>query len=254
MQLRENLVLVHSFPTNSVLLEGFSEFLAPHFAVHWVDLPGFTSAEPPSRNATLESFASHFDRRVAALALPRYIAGGISFGFAVVSLAAPDPACRGILALEPYLGWEFLQMGSVKRHALLALAKVVLGLNLHGRFLESPLFGLLATRKGDIPPAVIQTIQEQIDGETFFRTLQVVLGTRGPVPIRRLPHALLVNPQDSTIDAKRVISRFCAEVPDLLVVETAVPHFPRDLSSESFSRFLPQTDISRVREFCEMLA
>lgn len=46
---KENLVLLHSFPTNSILLSGYIEYLSDYF----IDLPGFTKVVPPTLRNTL---------------------------------------------------------------------------------------------------------------------------------------------------------------------------------------------------------
>lgn len=45
--IRENLVLLHSFPTNSIIFTDLIRYLNNFFVVHFIDLPGFTRSTPP---------------------------------------------------------------------------------------------------------------------------------------------------------------------------------------------------------------
>lgn len=77
-------MLVHSFPTNSVLLHGLEEFFADFFTVHFIDLPGFHKNNPKHKGSvTLKKFSNYFDQQIAELDADEYIVGGISFGFLV---------------------------------------------------------------------------------------------------------------------------------------------------------------------------
>src|SRR6266496_3587000 len=107
--MKHNLVLVHSFPTNSILLRGLIEYLSDYFNVHFVDLPGFTKGTTPLPHITLSGYSAFLEEKINELGLETYLVAGISFGFAVVNKAKHSNKCLGILAIEPYIGTKSLQ-------------------------------------------------------------------------------------------------------------------------------------------------
>ena len=108
---KPHLLLVHSFPTNSILLHGLEEFLADYFTVHFIDLPGSHKNNPPFHGAvTLKKFSDYFDQKIAELDADEYIVGGVSFGFLVINNAKLDKRCKAILAMEPFLNTTCLNI------------------------------------------------------------------------------------------------------------------------------------------------
>src|SRR5262245_52978902 len=101
---KENLVLVHSFPTKSILLRGLADYLNDSFETYCIDLPGFTRQVPPLPRISWDAFSRFTESRIRELSLDSYVAAGISFGFRVVNNMAVDEKCRGILGLVPFLG------------------------------------------------------------------------------------------------------------------------------------------------------
>jgi pimeloyl-ACP methyl ester carboxylesterase len=79
---KPHLLLVHSFPTNSVLLYGLEEFLADYFTVHFIDLPGFHKDNPPFHDSiTIQKFSNYLDKKILELDATEYIVGGVSWFF-----------------------------------------------------------------------------------------------------------------------------------------------------------------------------
>lgn len=114
--MKPHLVLVHSFPTNSVLLHGLEEFLSDYFSVHFIDLPGFHKDSPPfERKITLKKFSDYLDQKISELKADKYIAGGVSFGFLVVNNAKLDKRCKAILAMEPFVNTKCLNFSFWKK-------------------------------------------------------------------------------------------------------------------------------------------
>src|SRR5262245_44001214 len=99
---KENLILIHSFPTNSLLLQGFIEYLNDYVNVYPIDLPGFTQSGPALAKISLNQYTQFVERCIQALAVESYWLGGVSFGFAVVNGVQPDLRCKGFMAIEPY--------------------------------------------------------------------------------------------------------------------------------------------------------
>ena len=100
---KENLVLLHSFPTNSILLSGYIEYLSDSFNVYFIDLPGFTKAVPPLERVTFAGYYDFVGRKIKELDLDSYLVEGISFGFAIVNHLNHDRKCKGIIAIEPFI-------------------------------------------------------------------------------------------------------------------------------------------------------
>ena len=107
---KENLILVHSFPTNSILLKGFIGYIDDYFNVYPIDLPGFRKDIKPLQKITIDSYSKFVEEKVKKLNLDDFLIGGISFGFIVVNNAKIDKKCKGIIAIEPYVNSKSLRM------------------------------------------------------------------------------------------------------------------------------------------------
>lgn len=252
MTVKENLVLVHSFPTNSILLAGLVEFLGDYFEVHFIDLPGFTRRVKPLRRPTIEGFATHLEERIAELGLARYVLGGISFGYLVVSHARVDSRCRAILALEPFLGIRSLYMKGPKRLFAASFARAVASLGLGSTIFGSRRWRQRLLRRG-YPEERVDVMCREIDARTFFATAALLATHCAPLRFHPLPLVLMVNHEDRTINAEDVAAVFAAHVDDLLVVETTVDHYPRTPDKDYFRKHVPPDRLADVLRFLERL-
>src|SRR3989344_2575884 len=130
---KPHLLLIHSFPTNSVLLHGLEEFLSDFFTVHFIDLPGFHKNNPLHEGAiTLKKFSNYFDQKIAELDVDEYIVGGVSFGFLVVNNSKLDERCKAILAMEPFVNTKCLNISFWKQKKYIAIASMVKLIHLLG--------------------------------------------------------------------------------------------------------------------------
>ena len=105
---KQNLIIIHSFPSNSIILKGFYDFLSDFFNVYPIDLPGFTSDEKPLAKINFQGYRQHVEKEIAHLNLKSYFLGGISFGFAIANACQVDDQCKGFLAIAPYLNNDYI--------------------------------------------------------------------------------------------------------------------------------------------------
>lgn len=248
---RPDLVLVHSFYANSVLLRGLVEFLELRFRVHPVDLPGFASHEAPLPTVSVDGFARHVAGRIRALGLRSYLLGGISFGFTVVGRVPLPPGCRGIVAVFPYLGADSLALGRRKKLLYRTVVNLVAATRLGGPIWRSRALERFAFWWSSYPPERVRLILNHMDGRTFFDTARIILNQSDGARFHPLPHVLVLNPRDATVRSDFCQAYFEREVSDLYLVETDMDHYPLEPTREYFeSRFNPD-DLTRAREFLE---
>jgi pimeloyl-ACP methyl ester carboxylesterase len=244
---REHLILVHSFPTNSILLQGLIEFLDNFFTVHFIDLPGFTAKVPPLRKVSLENYTRFVEEQIESLGLESYLLGGVSFGFLVVNTARVDHRCRAILAMEPFLNVHGLRSNSFAQLFLRMLTMTVVAVRASDLLWNSLWFRRLLGRKG--PEERMEVVFREIDARTFFETAALILARTEDVRFQDLPYVLLINPQDQTVCHEYVTHVFQREARRLLVVETTVEHYPRDLTKEYFLDRISAEQVDRIRTF-----
>lgn len=249
---KENLVLVHSFPTNSILLRGLVDFLEDHFAVHFVDLPGFTRACKPLPRPSIDAYASFLSSHVRDLDLDSYLLGGISFGYLVVSQTSVDQRCRAILAMEPFLGVRSLHMRSTARLMAAFVTRSIVTLGQSQRVFHSNRWRQRLLRRGQ-PEERVETVLREIDPRTFFATAYALVTYQRPLSFHNLPHVLMVNPEDRTINAEDVTEVFQSRVRDLLVVKTTVDHYPTDLTKAYFEERISAQQVASIFEFLNRL-
>ncbi len=167
---KDNLVLVHSFPTNSVLLRGLTDYLADFFRVHFIDLPGFTRAVPPLKHVSLDGYCRFVEQRIQELAPDNYIAAGVSFGFMVVNGIRHGERCQGILGIVPYVGRCSLRISTMRRWYYRTLVQTICRFGLWDAVWNSRIMLRYFSRTRKYSQDVLATILDQIDPRTFFQT------------------------------------------------------------------------------------
>jgi pimeloyl-ACP methyl ester carboxylesterase len=246
---KPHLILVHSFPTNSIILGGLIDFLQDHFTVHFIDLPGFTRAVPPLERVTMDAYADFLRRQIEALGLAEYILGGISFGFLVVNHLSPGPGCKCILAMEPFLGKSTLRLGRFTRFALTVVLSAVLSLHAERLLWRSSWFRRQLSDKDT--DHRIDCVLTEIDPRTFLSTARFLLNWNRPVTFHDIRYVLFINPDDGTIAAETVTQVFQTSVAKLLVSSNSVDHYPKDISKEYFANHIPYGEIERIKAFLD---
>lgn len=178
--MKPHLLLVHSFPTNSVLLRGLKEFLDDYFIVHFIDLPGFHKDVPPFNGSiTFKKFSNYFEQKILELDLKEYVVAGVSFGFLVVNSAKLDKRCKAILAMEPFINTDclnisFLDKGKYK--TITSLLKIVRLVGIESKIWESDWFNKYLQNISNYPEDRVNTIIRHIDPRTFFTVMNLLLG------------------------------------------------------------------------------
>jgi len=248
---KENLVLVHSFPTNSILLAGLVEYLNDFFKVHFIDLPGFKKEIDPLPHISLGNYSRFVEDRIQQFGLSSYVAGGASFGFLVVNNARHNRrTCKGIIGIMPFWGAKSLKMAPAKRVIYTALIEIVCLLRVWKPVWGSRLLREYLPKIRGYPPNTIDVMMDEIDGRTFFETARLLLRDTGDHEFLDLPYVLLANEHDRTVDFELLVNAFTKNVEDLLVISIeGIDHYPQDLSKEYFQEKVPQEVIQQVVKF-----
>jgi len=244
-----NLVLVNAFLTNSVVLKGLIDYLSHYFQVHFIDLPGFSRAIPPLPEITLDSFARYVEDRIASLNLDRYLLGGISFGFAVVSRVNADGNCRSMVGIAPYINSRWLNLGLLKKTAYSFLVDLTIVFNLSARLWRHRRFHQIFNWYSDYPPERIKTLLDQMEGRTFFETARIILRHRGACQFHRKPYALILSQADRTIKNAPLLRLFEEQVERLKILQVDIDHYPLDISEDYFHRRLPAEKVEEILHF-----
>ncbi|MCX6560032.1 MAG: alpha/beta hydrolase, partial [Candidatus Aminicenantes bacterium] len=231
---KRDLVLVHSFYANSILLRGLGEFLSDEFKVYFVDLPGFAAHEPPLAEVSLDGFARHVEERIRGLALHDFLIGGISFGFTVVCRMSLPPGCRGVLAIFPFLGSQSLAMRRRKKLFYQAVVNLLGASGIGGAIWRSRLVERFAFWWSSYPPERVRLILDHMDGRTFFATARLILNRTDGAEFHDRPHILILNPADATVRSDYCRREFEERVDDLCVVDTDLDHYPVEPTADYF--------------------
>jgi pimeloyl-ACP methyl ester carboxylesterase len=250
---KANLVIIHSFPTNSIILKGFYDFLSDFFNVYPIDLPGFLKSIKPLKTINFANYAHYVEREIKKLNLESYWVGGVSFGFAVVNLIKDHKNCRGVFAIEPYLGSENLNIPLYKRLLFLFIIRILGALNVFYKVWHSPsiqkylLFGSSARLDEKI-----KSLLDEMDARTFFQTAKLLLHNHqvNCVFLKR-PYVLVINKEDGSIRADRIISRFANQVEDLVIVHTSAEHYPKTITREYFKKRIKKEEIAKILDFVD---
>lgn len=246
--MKENLILAHSFPTNSILLRGLIEYLQDYFSLYFIDLPGFTERSVPDQKISYSYFSSYVSSKIKELNLDSFIIGGISFGFAVANNADFDlQKCKAVIAIEPYLGEKFLHLGFMKRFIYSHLVDQLLA---HPNLLEKiwddgvaeKALSWLTGYDQDRTHVMISEINSQV----FFQTAKLIMETEPESIFKNLPYVLLINKEDGTVDSKAIVQEFQEHVSELFVKYTDIEHYPKNPTKEYFQSKLSQNDLEEI--------
>lgn len=246
---KENLVLLHSFPTNSILLRGLIEYLSDYFNVYFIDLPGFTKQVPPLPNITFEGYYDFVEGKIREFNLGHFLVGGISFGFAIVNHLDYDSNCKGIIAIEPFIGVESLKWSARRRAFFSWLMQIICSLKLYTVVWGSRLLKEHLPRLRNYPPGTIDIMLEQIDGRTFFETANILLKDRSRYIFHDLPYALVANKDDRSVNYDYIYNILIQNVKKLRVFDVEIDHYPKDTSKAYFKRMVPEEVFERIVEF-----
>jgi pimeloyl-ACP methyl ester carboxylesterase len=247
---KKNLILIHSFPTNSVLLAGLTEYLNDYLNVYFIDLPGFIPDNPKLPKISWEGYISFVEDEIARLDLPSYIIGGISFGFVVANGVTHEAGkCEGVLAMEPFTGAQSLNFPAWQRVVLKLSLSGVSKLRLSYLLWKSRLLKSIIKATKRYPQWTIDILFEQVDAQTFFDTANMLLNDNAEHQFHDLPYVLIGNDEDDTIDFAYVQQLFKQKARRLLVIKTTIEHFPSDLSKAYFEKNVPQNTFNDIVTF-----
>jgi len=246
---KQNLVLVHSFPTNSILLSGVIEYLNDYFKVYPIDLPGFTKKSPPLSKISFDGYYRFAEDKVREFNLENYLASGISFGFLIVNNMHHYGRCKGIIALEPYIGPDSLRMGLFKGALYAIFIKGVCFLNLSSVVWKSRALRTYLPKLRDYASGAIDVVLDQIDGRTFFETANLILSDKGKYGFQDMPYVVVANKEDRTVNYDYLYRTFTENVKRLLVVNTTIEHYPKELTKKYFMEHIPEEVIEKILDF-----
>lgn len=247
---RPHLLLVHSFPTNSVLLHGLQEFLSDFFTVHFIDLPGFHESVPPlTDKITITRFSNYFDKKIQELDVKEYVVGGISFGFLVVNNAKLDKRCKGVLAMEPFINTECLSISyfnQKKFQVTAGVLQLVQLFSLERKIWQSNWFNNYLQKSSDYPKDRVDVIIQHLDPKTFFSVTRILLNYKVNPVFHKLPHFLVGNFADTTIDFNKVVEVFLKNLDELHIASEPIDHYPKELTKHYFKSRIPHEHIERM--------
>jgi hypothetical protein len=248
--MKPNLVLTHSFPTNSMILKGFVDYLQKYFEIYFIDLPGFRKNIPALNEISIENYAHYVEDNINQLDLDKYILGGISFGFLVINNVETDDRCKAIMAIEPFLG-NTLKVNFFKKLSYSIFLKTILLLKLEKILWNTNISKKLMSREFNYPEDRFKTIFDEIHPGTFIKTLHLLLNYNTAVKYKEKPYALFINREDDRIKGSETMESF-KHLKNLFILETTVQHFPKDLSVSYFENNISKKDINSLQNWIKI--
>lgn len=83
----------------------------------------------------------------------------------------------------------------------------------------------------------------------FYSNSTILQGLIDFLSFHDLPYVLIVNRDDATIDFEYTTRRFRDSAARLLIVETAIDHYPQEISKEYFQERIGRHEIDRIAAF-----
>lgn len=251
---KENLILIHGFANNSILLRGFIDYLEDFFNVYPIDLPGFNQNNPSLFEISIQNYTEYVEQEIKKLPITNYILGGVSFGFFIANNISIDLNCKGIFAMEPYVGIAGLKISKLKEKVFKNLIKIVLGLNFTDKLWQNIYFPKILHILSGHSKEEIKKIVDQINPTTFFQTAKLILENEKPCVFKEIPYMLAINKEDKTIDYNYVLQLFQKNLTNLFVFYTKVDHYPKEMTVSYFRKRIRSKDIYKMIKWVNSLA
>ncbi|MFC1645425.1 hypothetical protein ACFL08_05355 [Patescibacteria group bacterium] len=237
-----------------MILKGFYDFMSDYFNIYPLDLPGFVKNIKPLKKIALDNYANYAKKEIEKLGIKNYWIGGISFGFIIANLIKDQEQCKGILAIEPYLGTSSLNISFIKKASIVMLIQLLRLLNAfyvawHSPFLQKKL--LFGGSSAKLNKRVKKYLSE-IDARTFFETASILLLNEDHgCSLKSCPYVLIINKNDDSVLANKIITKFEAEAQNLLITPTTSAHFPEDMSKQYFKDNIKKEDVEKILYFIQ---
>ncbi|MEK7595801.1 MAG: alpha/beta hydrolase [Patescibacteria group bacterium] len=242
-----NLILIHSFPTNSLILGGLTAFLSKFFAVYFIDLPGFVRKVPPLETISVNGFSEYLAKEIQKLKLEKYILGCISFSFCVVCKMKVDESCRAILAITPFINKNSFLMDTTTSLKLFSFTELIKLLNVYDLlWKKSILTNFFKFRN----PLILETIFTEMDPKTFVDTANLLFSYNQSAWLDK-PTLLITSDNDKRLSTDFTKKMFVKNVKDLLIVQTELDHFPKDISEKYFEKEIKKEALDKILEWLE---
>lgn len=248
---KRKLVLIHSFPTNSILLKGLIDFLNDYFDLYFIDLPGFIKTSPPLEKISISSYSEYVKQKIDSLNIKDFWIGGISFGFLIANDVARQLSrkqCRGIIAMEPFIDYTSLEISYIKRENLLNFIRLVCLFKLERKVWKSKYFKRLLGRMGS-PANRVSALLKTVDPRTFFLTAKLLLGKKRDIAFVKLPYILVNNPHDETVFEDKITNLFASNVAKICSIKTSSEHYPINPTRLYFKNHISQKSLKEILKF-----
>lgn len=242
-------VLVQAFPANEVLSKGIFDILNRYFNVHFLNLPGFHSSEAPIDGRSIDDYVTNIEERIDALNLDKFVLAGISFGFLLINKAnISKEKLYYRMGFAPFLGISKTKLTKKKVLLLKVLTSSVCKLHIENRVWNNQVSYYFAKRLFKDDDLVLDEIFRSTQPKSFFEVLHYILTFKGPIEFKDSNYVLYMNPNDETVDYMETFDYFKKGVPPsrLKVVNTNLPHFPKDLSTEFFEKTVTKAEIDKI--------
>lgn len=245
---KENLILVNSFGTNSIILHGLIDYLDKFFNVYFINLPGFITTERRLEKITFSNYSKFLENKIKSLELDHFIIGGISFGFLIVNNTPLSNNCKGIIAIEPYINSKSLAFKKLKIILLIIAIKIISILRLQNLIWKSRLFKI-CLKKLKVASNMISLMLAEVDPIAFFKTAELILINKDKINFSSKPYVLLMNKHDETVSYNYLTSIFTKLAKQLLIIEAKFEHYPSTITKQYFEKMVPESQIRRIYNF-----
>ena len=111
---------------------------------------------------------------------------------------------------------------------------------------KSKKFNEYLQKESDYPKERVDTIIEQIDCRTFFAVTGLLMTYKRNPKFHNLPHFLIGNFADKTINFDKVVEVFIKNLHELHIASEPIDHYPKDLTKSYFKTRIPDEHIRRM--------
>ena len=245
-QEKPNIILIHSFPTNTIIIKGLLEYLEEFHNVYPIDLPGFVPESEPIPKVTIENYAKAAQKQIDALGIDNYWMAGLSFGFLVANLCSLDKRCFGTVGIVPYINKNYLIKNELLYFFLEKSFDMIRRFKWHEKAYRSSWLKKALLRETHTER--INEVLSTVSAYTFFETALLLLKYDEEPVFHHKPYIFFLTEEDSTIRMEE-LAILLNSIKNKRVVRTTCDHHPDEITKQYFEANVNPQDHKAIVKF-----
>lgn len=240
-------ILIPGFGSNQYILKRYVDIISNTFEVKVIDLPGLDKSiayEKPIKLSELINYAQTEINNIQT----EYVICGLSMGYYIVNnLKLNIEYCRGIIALLPFLGTDYLNKSPKNSKSSKLILKGLLKLKQEKILWERTKFKKFLAKT--LTNEEVEIAIETIDSYAYFNIGKQLLDIKHIKPRNDFKTILIINQKDEMINYTKTLASFENNVKKLMVINTNLSHYSNRNDNRKIEESLSNSTMQKAINF-----